>query len=445
MRSLPEQALQAGSRPSLGCDIMTFTFNSNQSFTGHTMLRTIRANKVITANVLAFVLIGLLACTDKTQSQENVVVADSMFMAHQDHHAHYDSLGVKSEEGWDSLHGILHHTKPTMDWQRNNKQKIFGWHPHYMGSSYQSYNFHLLWGVSYFTYRVHPESGAYTDIYDWRTTPMIDSAQKAGTKVFLTTANFGTTNNRTFLNSPRAQQTFIDSIVVLLDARDADGVTVDFENVPESHREAFSRFIARLSKTLKAHRSGLMVTMTLPGIIKNKAFDIATLSKAVDLFLIMGYDYYYSGSPDAGPVAPLASGEIWAKANLETSVQAYLNEGMPKNKLILSLPYYGRRWETRNADIPSPTLRSLGSALYRTIRAELDPANAQVDPVSRTKYHITDTLRGTAQLWFDDSETLGAKYDWILQSGIAGVGIWALGYDNGYTELWDVLGEKFGE
>ncbi|MGE3801987.1 MAG: hypothetical protein AB7H80_13280, partial [Candidatus Kapaibacterium sp.] len=32
-----------------------------------------------------------------------------------------------------------------------------------------------------------------------------------------------------------------------------------------------------------------------------------------------------------------------------------------------------------------------------------------------------------------------------IQNELGGVGIWALGYDNGYTELWELLGMKFGK
>lgn len=38
---------------------------------------------------------------------------------------------------------------------------------------------------------------------------------------------------------------------------------------------------------------------------------------------------------------------------------------------------------------------------------------------------------------------MGIKYDWIKEKQLGGVGIWALGYDNGHTELWKLLAQKF--
>jgi spore germination protein YaaH len=49
------------------------------------------------------------------------------------------------------------------------------------------------------------------------------------------------------------------------------------------------------------------------------------------------------------------------------------------------------------------------------------------------------------QLWYDDSISLSHKYDWVKNKKLSGVGIWALGYDHGDTELWELLANKFGE
>ena len=46
-------------------------------------------------------------------------------------------------------------------------------------------------------------------------------------------------------------------------------------------------------------------------------------------------------------------------------------------------------------------------------------------------------------MWFDDSYTLRKKYDYALSNNLKGIGIWALGYDNGYNDLWKVIEDKF--
>lgn len=50
---------------------------------------------------------------------------------------------------------------------------------------------------------------------------------------------------------------------------------------------------------------------------------------------------------------------------------------------------------------------------------------------------------GWFQGWYDDKESLSKKYDLAMDKNLLGVGIWALGYDSGYTELWELLKNKF--
>jgi spore germination protein YaaH len=68
------------------------------------------------------------------------------------------------------------------------------------------------------------------------------------------------------------------------------------------------------------------------------------------------------------------------------------------------------------------------------------------DSISSSTYLIVkDSNNLYRQLFFEDKKSLALKYDWIKENQIGGVGIWALGYDNGYSELWDLLTEKFSE
>ena len=47
------------------------------------------------------------------------------------------------------------------------------------------------------------------------------------------------------------------------------------------------------------------------------------------------------------------------------------------------------------------------------------------------------------QAWVDDEISLEHRYEMVKQKDIGGIGIWALGYDDGYTALWELIKEKF--
>jgi hypothetical protein len=47
------------------------------------------------------------------------------------------------------------------------------------------------------------------------------------------------------------------------------------------------------------------------------------------------------------------------------------------------------------------------------------------------------------QTWFDDEQSLSLKYALARGNNLGGVGMWALGYDAGRTELWSLIDQQF--
>ncbi|MCH7859431.1 MAG: hypothetical protein IID14_06995, partial [Candidatus Marinimicrobia bacterium] len=65
------------------------------------------------------------------------------------------------------------------------------------------------------------------------------------------------------------------------------------------------------------------------------------------------------------------------------------------------------------------------------------------DPVSSVPWFNYDD-GGPRQVWFDDSLSLALKYNLAVEKDLAGVGMWALGYDDGRPELWGALADYLG-
>jgi len=114
-------------------------------------------------------------------------------------------------------------------------------------------------------------------------------------------------------------------------------------------------------------------------------------------------------------------------------------------KLLLGVPYYGAEWITENLKFPSTSRGFVDYLSYReSKRLARRAEDGDLDGSSMSKFYAySDGNSNYRQMWFEDSTTLAAKYDWIKNKKIGGVGIWALGYDNGHDELWKLLAEKF--
>ena len=219
-----------------------------------------------------------------------------------------DDLVNSSNFYWDSIQKV-YYVRDRKYRKIKPENEVFGWHPYWMGSAWKSYPFELLSTISYFSYKLDPKTGSYTNpeqIQEWRKTAMIDSAKLKKTKVLLTVSSHGYKNNNSFLGDQSKWSTMIDSLTNLIKFRDADGVDINFEGLPYLKRGSFNRFIQALRKRLNQNITNKtpIISMTLPAIDSREIFDVLHLNKFVDLFVIMGYDYN-TGPQLQGAVAPL--------------------------------------------------------------------------------------------------------------------------------------------
>jgi spore germination protein YaaH len=357
---------------------------------------------------------------------------------------------------WDSVQKVYYVKNKNYKTIKQNNE-VFGWHPYWMGSKWKNYPFELLSTIAYFSYKIDPVTGGYTNpaqIEEWKTTAMIDSAKVKNTRVLLTVSCHGFENNDAFLENKDRWGVLVETLTDLLLERDADGVDLNFEGISYFKREKFNRFVRYFRESFDniyaKEGKTFYLSMTLPAVNNRDIIDVKELQLFTDLFVIMGYDYHI-GPQAQGAVAPLRSLEN-SSLSLSTTLAYYLDKGLKPENTILALPYYGSLWKGE--------LEQDGGAVYnrsaydkpltyaeirkKYIDNEDVNVNAFTDDKSLTNYYsITFDDGSTQEIWFDDDYTLGKKYDFALSKKLKGIGIWALGYDNGYNDLWDVIEDKF--
>jgi spore germination protein YaaH len=332
--------------------------------------------------------------------------------------------------------------------------EVYTWYPYWMGDVWKSYDLNLISTISFFSYNIDPKTGNYMNpaqIKQWRETDLLDSAKNHNTKVLLSLALEGEGNHLEYLNNEASWNTTIDSIAVLLKERDADGIEIEFMDIPLEMDAKFLRFVASLKENLDYRFITKQMTLSLviPAAPDKFPFDLKKLDESVDLFIVKGLDYHEEDGTVAA-VAPLRN-EIAGGPSLETTLLTYLARGLNPEKSILALPLYGSQW--------SGTFDPEEG--YYTTNFERKVTLSEVSRVFQSKdsiYQITPTLDETTMTnyfflefqdntsiegWYDDSLTLSKKMDLALINEFKGVGLWALGYDLGKNEVWEVVAEKF--
>jgi spore germination protein YaaH len=322
---------------------------------------------------------------------------------------------------------------------------VYGFHPYWMNGMEGNYRYDLLSHLAYFSADVDPATGNFSSTHNYSTAGVITQAKNAGVKVHLTVVLFS--NHAALWASQANQDKLVSNIVAKVKERDIHGVNIDFESMTASDAAPFRKFIKQLGDSLHAAKKELCVELF--AVDWNSIFPSSFFSEVdqfVDSYFIMLYAYYYSGSSTAGPNAPLRTSSASGYHVLK-SIDSYLTKGCPPAKLIAGFPYYGIDWPVSSSARMATATGSGSSRFYNIAKNNyldtMKAGNIFFDATYATPWYRYQTPSGWRQTWYDDSLSLAMKYDSVKAKKIAGIGMWALGYDAAEPELWNLLRSKF--
>lgn len=240
---------------------------------------------------------------------------------------------------------------------------------------------------------------------------------------------FDTALTTKFLADADARKRFVEALVNRLTELGADGINVDFESVAGSDRANFTLFMQELAAA--AHAKGLLVSVDLPrgsaAWNAKTAFDHEKLAGIADYIITMTYDQHWKGGTEAGSVAGLQ----W----VEEGVQEFLAYGIPRDKLIMGIPFYVREWQIDS----SGKLVSNRALLMKDLPALIQEKNAKQTWDSRFNQYKVEYQEGgyTYVFWLEDEKTVKERIAIAKKYELAGVAAWRLGYDS--SELWQMM------
>ncbi len=364
---------------------------------------------------------------------------------HQEEQTKWNTLGNLSTADYDSLNHyqgkvlkqVKVHSAPLL-------KRVFGYHPFWSGSVWQNYQWNLLTDICYFSYEVDPLTGNPVSEHEWATDPVIDTALAHDVKVHLCVTLFS--GHSAFFANPTARQTLANNLINRIQSRGAHGVNLDFEAVPSAQQAGLTACIQFLSQTLKQAIPDIELSIAAPAVNWSNTFNVPAIAPVLDFIVVMAYDYYWNGSNLAGPVAGLWPLTYTFPYGSASSLTYYQNQGVAAEKLLLGQPYYGREWPVNGNILPALTTGQGVAVTYRVMRNNSNGyynwGNLYWDKYSYNPYFSFFTS-GWRQCFYDDTRSLAAKYDLVNRREGGGIALWALGYDNGHPELWDLIADKF--
>ena len=276
---------------------------------------------------------------------------------------------------------------------------------------------------------------------------LVATAKSRGVRVELTFTSFGYDKNAAFFADPARQAVLIDELRALVLDVGADGVNVDVELIKGTWFAAYGAFVANLRAVLQADNPAASVSVATNANTSGAQMAKRAADAGADRIFIMGYAYRTTSS-NPGAIAPLVGRSSPSGLDLRWTVDRYAAEGVPLGRTILGLPYYGVSWPTTSGALGAP--RTTTGSTYVPRRHIGEPrslgASLRYEPGESVSWYAWyDTVAGTwRQVFYDTPTSLAPKYAYAISRGLAGVGIWALGYDRGVPGYWELLKSMFG-
>jgi len=270
------------------------------------------------------------------------------------------------------------------------------------------------------------------DIYCKASTDYVKWAHNQGYKVWALFSNsFDSSITHKTLSSSETRKKIINQISNYVDTYDLDGINIDFENVSKNDGEYYVQFIREITPVLRAKDVVVSVDMYIPSSW-TAHYNMEEVGRIVDYVIIMAYDEHYSTSKESGSV----SSKNWVDNAMKNACQK-----VDKNKLIMGVPFYTRRWaETvSNGRVSVSNVSMTMQEAYNTLISN----NATITWNENCgQYYGEYKSNGvTYKIWLEDERSIEERMKIAQKYGVAGIAGWKRGHEK--SEVWNVINKYF--
>jgi spore germination protein YaaH len=245
------------------------------------------------------------------------------------------------------------------------------------------------------------------------------------------------------VSSQEAVRRMIDGLVAECKENGWIGIQFDFEGISFLDSEAYTNLIKKTAAAFRREK----LQLSLAAVPRSSdyagrggysrwmwanwraAFDLKAIEPHLDFISWMTYDQHTRHTPP-GPIA----GMPWVERCTQYALQF-----VPKAKLSLGIPTYGRHWyagqRERTAE-PDILLSSIGAPAAVELAAQMK-AEIQWDSVEKAPWFWFVRDNNREYVFFSDARSILERYEYAKRMGLHGFSSWVLGQED--PEIWKRL------
>ncbi len=238
------------------------------------------------------------------------------------------------------------------------------------------------------------------------------------------------------LSSTEKREHVIKQILAFCSLYKLDGINIDFERVREADVQYFHQFLRELWPLLREQGVVLSVDTFVPRAW-SMYYNRGEIANSSDYICVMTYDENTYGGT-SGPNASIPF--------VEDGVVQSLKE-VPKEKLIMGVPFYSRVWMEEETDTGiNYKIRNLGMNYAYRMFTENGAEFQWLDDLG-CYYGEFDTVEDGKKVkyrtWLEDEKSMERKLELVEKYDLAGVSAWVRGLEK--EEIWSLLDSKLNK
>jgi len=292
---------------------------------------------------------------------------------------------------------------------------------------------------------------------------LVTQVQKQNGQIELVLKQFNSNDIAAFVKNEKAHLKFFESLDSIILAYPISGINIDIEysgETSQSLRDSFVTFMRKLDWYLDTKYKDIKISVDVYASAASNEqsfWDIKAIGQYVDYVIVMAYDFHQRSSEQAGPVAPLFSENNQWNKDINQHLKIFLDQ-IPREKILLGIPFYGYSWRTDSSQPKANTYENTGFTVsYKKAKELLSLANGKTSSESAWTgaTHIKKSFDENAlspyityeqdgefyTLYYEDPKSIAYKLEYARQLNLAGIAIWALGYEDNDRELWQAIAD----